>query len=228
MLPVLALVGRPNVGKSTLFNQLTGSRDALVADFPGLTRDRRYGFGNFEGNSFIVIDTGGLGDSTEELDSLAASQAQIAMDEADYVVFVVDHRDGLTPADQKIAEHLRRSNKLVAIAVNKSEGLSSELAEAEFYDLGLGSPVSIAALHGHRISSLMQKVLSPVISDAATDKTDSGIESNNGPHLAVIGRPNVGKSTLINRLIGANRLVTSSTPGTTRDSILVPCKRGDS
>ena len=226
MLPAVALVGRPNVGKSTLFNQLTGSRDALVADYPGLTRDRRYGFGNFEGQSFIVIDTGGLGDSTEELESLAAEQAQIAMEEADSVVFVVDHREGLTAADQDIADHLRSSNKIVTIAVNKSEGLAPELAEAEFYSLGLGSPVGIAALHGRGIIALMGEVLAPFEVNEKSGESDDDTRTNEKPHLAVIGRPNVGKSTLINRLLGSDRMVTSSQPGTTRDSVLVPCERG--
>jgi GTP-binding protein len=227
MLPAIALVGRPNVGKSTLFNQLTGSRDALVADYPGLTRDRRYGFGNFEGRSFIVIDTGGLGDSTEELESLAAEQAHIAMEEADLVVFVVDHRDGLTAADQNIADQLRSSNKLVTIAVNKSEGLAPELAEAEFHRLGLGSPVGIAALHGRGLITLMGTVLAPFEVNEELDESGDDIRGSEKPHLAVVGRPNVGKSTLINRLLGADRMVTSSQPGTTRDSVLVPCERGD-
>jgi len=226
MLPAVALVGRPNVGKSTLFNQLTGSRDALVADYPGLTRDRRYGFGNFEGRSFIAIDTGGLGNDTGEVDSLAAQQAQIAMDEADVVVLVVDYREGLTAADQHIAERLRSANTPVTIAVNKSEGVAPELAEAEFHSLGLGSPVGVAALHGRRVATLMREVLDPF---APVPGLEAGDEPDrlDGPRLAVVGRPNVGKSTLINRLLGAERLVTSAEPGTTRDSVLVPCQRGD-
>ncbi len=226
MLPAVALVGRPNVGKSTLFNQLTGSRDALVADYPGLTRDRRYGFGNFKGSSFIVIDTGGLGYDTDEVVALAAQQAQIAMDEADAVVLVLDYREGLTAADQQIVERLRSSNKLITIAVNKSEGVTPELAEAEFHSLGLGSPVSIAALHGRRIATLMQEVLSPFAQESGVQGGDE-LGRLKVPRLAVVGRPNVGKSTLINRLLGAERLVTSAEPGTTRDSILVPCRRGD-
>ena len=226
MLPAVALVGRPNVGKSTLFNQLTESRDALVADYPGLTRDRRYGFGNFEGQPFIVIDTGGLGDSTGELESLAAEQAQVAMEEADSVIFVVNHREGLTAADQDIADQLRSSNKLVTIAVNKSEGLASELAEAEFYALGLGSPIGIAALHGRRLADLMREVLVPFEVNKESIGPDSDSKGSDKPHLAVIGRPNVGKSTFINRLLGTDRMVTSSQPGTTRDSVLVPCERG--
>ena len=225
MLPAVALVGRPNVGKSTLFNQITGSRDALVADYPGLTRDRRYGFGHFEGQSFVVIDTGGLGDDTGELGALAARQTQVAMDETDAVVFVVDHREGLTAADQFIAERLRGSSKPVTVAVNKSEGLAPELAEAEFHSLGLGAPVSIAALHGRRVSVLLRGVLAPFDAPRAVRATGSP-DRREGPRLAVVGRPNVGKSTLINRLLGSERLVTSPEPGTTRDSVLVPCRRG--
>ena len=223
MLPAVALVGRPNVGKSTLFNQLTGSRDALVADFPGLTRDRRYGFGKRDGRTFLVVDTGGLGDDMSDTGALAALQTEIAVDEADAIVFVVDYKDGLTAADERVAEQLRSSNKPVTVAVNKSEGLEPELAEAEFHSLGLGAPVSIAALHGRRLAALMTKVLVPF------DEADAGEldDSLSGPHVAVVGRPNVGKSTLINRLLGSARLVTSPEPGTTRDSVLVPCERNE-
>jgi GTP-binding protein len=223
MLPAVALVGRPNVGKSTLFNQLTRSRDALVADIPGLTRDRRYGFGIHDGQRFLVVDTGGLGDEAGELSALAARQTEIALDEADAVVFVVDYKEGLTAADERVAEQLRSTNKPVTIAVNKSEGLAPELAEAEFHSLGLGAPVSIAALHGRRLGELMTRVLVPF--DAADVGELDGLQS--GPHVAVVGRPNVGKSTLINRLLGSARLVTSAEPGTTRDSVLVPCERDD-
>jgi GTP-binding protein len=223
MLPAVALVGRTNVGKSTLFNQLTGSRDALVADFPGLTRDRRYGFGKRDGRSFVVVDTGGLGDGVSDTAALAALQTEIAVDEADAIVFVVDYKDGLTAADERVAEQLRTANKPVTVAVNKSEGMGPELAEAEFHSLGLGAPVSIAALHGRRLAELMTRVLGPF------DEADAGEidESLRGPHVAVVGRPNVGKSTLINRLLGSARLVTSPEPGTTRDSVLVPCERND-
>lgn len=223
MLPAIALVGRPNVGKSTLFNQLTGSRDALVADFPGLTRDRRYGFGKHDGAAFLVIDTGGLGDDAGGLGALAAQQTEIALEEADAIVFVVDYKDGLVAADERIAEQLRMSNKPITVAVNKSEGLAPELAEAEFHSLGLTSPVGIAALHSRRLGELMRRVLEPF--DAVAD-SDAG-HSAEGPHVAVVGRPNVGKSTLINRLLGSARLVTSAEPGTTRDSVLVPCERGE-
>ena len=223
MLPAIALVGRPNVGKSTLFNQLTGSRDALVADFPGLTRDRRYGFGKHDGAAFLVIDTGGLGYDTGELGTLAAQQTAVALEEADAVVFVVDYKDGLTAADERVAEQLRTANKPITVAVNKSEGLAPELAEAEFHSLGLTAPVGIAALHSRRLGELMTRVLEPFDAVADGDSEDSA----GGPHVAVVGRPNVGKSTLINRFLGSARLVTSAEPGTTRDSVLVPCERGD-
>ena len=234
MLPVVALVGRPNVGKSTLFNQLTRSRDALVADYPGLTRDRRYGFADAGGRTMVVIDTGGLANDEGELASLAARQALAAMDEADAVVFVVDCREGLTAADDHIARRLRVRGKPVIVAVNKSEGLAPELAAAEFHALGLGFPISIAALHGRRISVLQGAILELFPEDAdAPEATATDTASNDTaaterferPRLAVVGRPNVGKSTLINRLLGTERLITSPIPGTTRDSVLVPCER---
>ena len=224
MLPVVALVGRPNVGKSTLFNQFTRSRDALVADYPGLTRDRRYGFADFRGRTVVVIDTGGLGDGQGELASRAARQAQAAMDEADAVVFVVDCHEGLTAADEQIAQRLRVDGKPVVVAVNKAEGLAPELAEAEFHPMGLGRLVSIAALHGRRIPALVSAVLE-LFADEGDDSEATAVERLQGPRLAVVGRPNVGKSTLINRLLGTERLVTSPVPGTTRDSVLVPCER---
>ncbi|HEY5622984.1 MAG TPA: ribosome biogenesis GTPase Der [Gammaproteobacteria bacterium] len=223
MLPAIALVGRPNVGKSTLFNQLTGSRDALVADFPGLTRDRRYGYGKHGGKAFLVIDTGGLGGDADELAKLAAEQTHIALDEADAVVLVVDYKDGLTAADERVVEQLRACDKPVTVAVNKTEGLGPEIAAAEFHSLGLGEPISIAALHGSRIRELLERALEPFEAEAQEASDDS----RESPHVAVVGRPNVGKSTLINRLLGEARLVTSAEPGTTRDSVFVPCERGD-
>ncbi len=220
MLPAVALVGRPNVGKSTLFNRLTRTRDALVADFPGLTRDRRYGFGSHGERRFIVIDTGGLaiGDSGT-ITSLVAEQVDLAIDEANAVVFVVDHRSGLTAEDARIAERLRRESKPLVIAVNKAEGVLGEIAAAEFHALGLADVFGIAALHGQGVDELLDAVLAPF---AVSDET---LDEAFGPKVAVIGRPNVGKSTLINRLLGTNRLITSPEPGTTRDSILVPCER---
>ncbi|HEX7081411.1 MAG TPA: ribosome biogenesis GTPase Der [Gammaproteobacteria bacterium] len=220
MLPAVALIGRPNVGKSTLFNRLTQTRDALVADYPGVTRDRRYGYAEQDGRAYLVIDTGGLG-AGGDLRTLIERQVDAALAQADAVVLVVDHRDGLTPEDQRIAERLRRSGKPVTVAVNKAEGAPAEIAEAEFFGLGFGRPFRIAALHGQGVSTLMAAVLAPFGEpEAAPERTE-----DLGPRLAVIGRPNVGKSTLINRLLGDERLVTSPEPGTTRDSIVVPCER---
>jgi GTPase len=225
MLPAVALVGRPNVGKSTLFNRLTATRDALVADYPGLTRDRRYGVGRAADRKFIVIDTGGLvsGDS-DAMTTLVAEQVGIAIEEADTVVLVVDHKSGLTPQDVAVAERLRRESKPVVIAVNKAEGVPGEIAEAEFHTVGLGTPVGISALHGQGVDALLLAALS---SFPAGEETDPNAETEQGPKVAVIGRPNVGKSTLINRLLGENRLITSPEPGTTRDSIHVPVERDD-
>ena len=222
MLPAVALVGRPNVGKSTLFNQLTRSRDALVADFPGLTRDRRYGYAEADGRRFLVVDTGGLGDDESELGRLAARQTALAIAETDVIVFVVDHADGLTGADERIAAELRGVDKPVILAVNKAEGVAPEIAEAEFHALGLGTPVSIAALHGRRLNVLSRAMLE-VLPETAAEPPE--LDEDTGPGVAVVGRPNVGKSTLINRLIGAERMVTSAAPGTTRDSVRVPCER---
>jgi GTP-binding protein len=220
MLPAVALVGRPNVGKSTLFNRLTRTRDALVADFPGLTRDRRYGLATHGERRFIVIDTGGLAATDSgAMTSLVTEQVDLAIEEANAVVFVVDHRDGLTPEDVRIAERLRRESKPVAIAVNKAEGILGEIAAAEFHALGLADAFGIAALHGHGVDALLDSVLAPFPAE------EEVLDEELGPKIAVIGRPNVGKSTLINRLLGTNRLITSPEPGTTRDSILVPCER---
>jgi GTP-binding protein len=225
MLPAVALVGRPNVGKSTLFNRLTATRDALVADYPGFTRDRRYGVGRTEERKFIVIDTGGLTApaNTDEMTALVAKQVEIAIEEADTVVLVVDHRSGLTDDDVRVAERLRRVAKPVVIAVNKSEGVPGELAEAEFHALGVGTPVGISATHGQGVEALMRAALAPFA--AGDDAAEAALEAELGPKVAVIGRPNVGKSTLINRLLGENRLITSPEPGTTRDSVHVPCER---
>ncbi|HEX6995028.1 MAG TPA: ribosome biogenesis GTPase Der [Gammaproteobacteria bacterium] len=219
MLPAVALIGRPNVGKSTLFNRLTRTRDALVADYPGLTRDRRYGYARFGHRPYLVIDTGGLG-AGGGLEPLVEKQVDAALEQADVVILVVDHRDGITAEDERIAERLRRSGKRVAVAVNKAEGVEAELAGADFFRLGFGTPFAISALHGHGVDALIESVLEPFEPGEADE-----IDAVEGPKLAVIGRPNVGKSTLINRLIGDERLVTSDEPGTTRDSIVVPCER---
>ena len=219
MLPAVALIGRPNVGKSTLFNRLTRTRAALVADHPGLTRDRRYGYARLGGRPYLVIDTGGLGVG-DGLESLVEKQADAALEQSDAVILVVDHRDGITAEDERIADRLRRAGKPVTVAVNKAEGVEFSVAGADFFRLGFGTPHAIAALHGHGVDALMEQVLTP-FEAAELDE----IEAEEGPKLAVIGRPNVGKSTLINRLIGSERLVTSDVPGTTRDSIVVPCER---
>jgi GTP-binding protein len=224
MLPAVALVGRPNVGKSTLFNRLTATRDALVADYPGTTRDRRYGIGRAADRKFIVIDTGGLtAEDSGAMTALVAAQVEIAIEEADTVVLVVDHKSGLTADDTQIAERLRREAKAVVIAVNKAEGVPGEIAEAEFHALGIGTPVGISATHGQGVDALMLAALAPF----PADEEEGDAEGELGPKVAVIGRPNVGKSTLINRLLGENRLITSPEPGTTRDSIYVPCERDD-
>lgn len=222
MLPAVALVGRPNVGKSTLFNQLTKSRDALVADQPGMTRDRRYGLARADKRNYLVIDTGGLGgDAPELIETGVVRQVDLALEEANVIVFVVDCRAGLTAADLRIAESLRRSGKPVVVASNKSEGLAPEIAEVDFHQLGLGAPVGISALHSKGLRALQAKILEPFADLPEEDPLPDAA----GPKLAVVGRPNVGKSTLINRLLGTDRMITSPEPGTTRDSVLVPCER---
>jgi GTP-binding protein len=225
MLPAVALVGRPNVGKSTLFNRLTATRDALVADYPGLTRDRRYGIGRAAGRRFIVIDTGGLVTAQPDaMAALVAEQVEVAIEEADAVVLVVDYKSGLTPEDTAVAERLRREGKSVVVAVNKAEGVPAEIAEAEFHSLGLGVPVGISAVHGHGVDALLRNVLAPY---PEGDDAEAQDDTERVPKIAVIGRPNVGKSTLVNRLLGENRLITSPEPGTTRDSIEVAVERGE-
>jgi GTP-binding protein len=221
MLPVVALVGRPNVGKSTLFNVLTGTRDALVADVPGLTRDRKYGFGDSPPHRFIVVDTGGLIESPRGVAELMARQTRRAIEEADRVVFVVDGQGGLDPADRFVADVLRKSGKPVTVAVNKSEDRDAAIMTAEFHEAGFGEPLAISAAHRQGIGELMERVLDG-LEPAATDMPgDEGREIR----VCVIGRPNVGKSTLINRLVGDERLVTFDEPGTTRDAVEVPFER---
>ncbi len=220
MLPVVAIVGRPNVGKSTLFNRLTRTRDALVADFPGLTRDRQYGFGRIGPLPYIVIDTGGLAGAADGVDELMERQTLKALEEADRVVFLVDGREGLTAADEHVAALVRRRDVPVMLAVNKAEGLDEDLAASEFHALGLGDPVAISATHGDRVSAMMDEVLGSFErGDGTADEPAERIT------VAVIGRPNVGKSTLINRLLGEERLVAFDQPGTTRDSVRVPFSR---
>jgi GTP-binding protein len=221
MLPVVALVGRPNVGKSTLFNALTGTRDALVADVPGLTRDRKYGFGESTPWRFIVVDTGGLVESPRGISELMAKQTARAIEEADRVVFLVDGRGGLDPADRYVADVLRRSGKPVTVAVNKSEDLDSAVVSAEFHAFGFGEPLAISAAHRQGIDGLLERALTglPPAAPGAGEAPADAIR------VCVIGRPNVGKSTLINRLVGEERVITFDEPGTTRDAVEVPFER---
>lgn len=227
MVPVIALVGRPNVGKSTLFNQLTRSRDALVADFPGLTRDRKYGEGSLNEQDFIVIDTGGISGDEAGIDSAMAEQSLLAIDEADVVVFLVDGRAGLNPADEMIANHLRRSSKPYHLVVNKTDGIDPLVAVSDFYALGLSEPIAIAASHGRGVKSLAEFVLADFVEEEVEDQAtlDSKEQIEKSTRIAVIGRPNVGKSTLVNRLLGEDRVVVYDQPGTTRDSIYIPYQR---
>jgi len=223
MIPVIALVGRPNVGKSTLFNRLTRTRDALVADVPGLTRDRKYGDGKVGDWPFIVIDTGGLSGAAEDLDGLMAQQAWQAIREADLVFFLVDGRTGLTASDEMVAMALRRAGKSVVLVVNKTDGVDADSAMAEFHALGLGDPVPIAAAHGRGIAALMNRAME-MLPPGATSDADG--ETGSGRiRVAVAGRPNVGKSTLINRMLGEERVLAFDQPGTTRDSIFIPFAR---
>jgi len=219
MKPVIAIVGRPNVGKSTLFNVLTQSRDALVADYPGLTRDRKYGHGSFDNNNFIVIDTGGLSGENEELDEHMAAQTLHAIEESSVVLFLVDARDGMTAADENIAAHIRRTGKTVYLVLNKTDGLDAEMVASEFYALGLGDPIAIAASHNRGTRPLLEKVLQPFEQD------EPEIDEERGIKVAFVGRPNVGKSTLVNRVLGEERVVVFDMPGTTRDSIFIPFER---
>jgi len=219
---VIALVGRPNVGKSTLYNRLTKTRDALVADMPGLTRDRRYGRAELEGREFIVIDTGGL-TGGDGIDAYIASQAKLAMEEADAILFLVDGREGLCAGDEDIARQLRMLNKPVFLTVNKTERQDKSLAGAEFHALGLGMPHGISSSHGEGISSLLDEVFAQL--PAVEEEPESDVET--GAKVAVIGRPNVGKSTLVNRLLGEDRVLAFDMPGTTRDSIHIPFEYED-
>ena len=215
--PVLALVGRPNVGKSTLFNRLTGTHAALVLDQPGLTRDRQYGAGQFEGKRFVVVDTGGLfPESDDALSKMAEQQAKLAIDEADRILFIVDARAGLTPKDQSIAANLRKTGKPLTLIANKTEG-GGKSGAGEFFALGFGAPASISAEHGEGVPELLRDLLKDVpVAEAVEPSRFEALR------ITVIGRPNVGKSTLINRLLGEERMLAADKPGTTRDSIEVP------
>ena len=217
MLPIVVIVGRPNVGKSTLFNRLTRTRDAIVADAPGITRDRHYGRGLIGGKPYLVVDTGGFEPvATEGIFHEMARQTRQAVDEADAVLFVVDARSGLTNQDRTIADELRKSGRRIWLVVNKAEGMRGEIAGAEFHALGIGEPLSIAAAHGENVSDLMDEVLAELPASQGADADDA-----KQPRIAVVGRPNVGKSTLVNALIGAERMIVFDQPGTTRDSIYI-------
>jgi GTP-binding protein len=223
MIPVIALVGRPNVGKSTLFNCLTKTRDALVADYAGLTRDRKYGDVLYQERKFIAIDTGGLSGESEGIDGVMADQARQAIRESDLVLFMVDSRAGLTAADLQIASHLRTHGKTTLIVANKIDGQQPEVAMAPFYELGLGDVVGVAAAHNRGINSLMEIVCEKL--PLATEEIAEENVAEKGIKIAVVGRPNVGKSTLVNRMLGEDRVVVFDLPGTTRDSIYIRYER---
>ena len=217
MLPVIALVGRPNVGKSTLFNRLTRSRDALVADQPGLTRDRQYGVGRIGDCPYVVVDTGGISGEREGVEVLMDRQVRLAIEEADHIFYLVDAREGLAGADEQIAAELRKTGKPITVVANKAESLDSDIAGTEFHALGLGDPVAISSAHGRGVKPLVNTVL-----EAFPPAEEEDASEQRGTQIAVVGRPNVGKSTLINQLLGEERLVAFDKPGTTRDSIKVP------
>lgn len=226
MKPVIALVGRPNVGKSTLFNRMTKSRDAIVADFAGLTRDRHYGDGRLGDREFICVDTGGFEpDSSTGIVKEMAKQTRQAVAEADAVVFVVDVRGGLSAQDHDIARYLRSVNKRVFLAANKAEGMSESPLLGEFFELGMGAPHPVSAAHGQGIRSLLEAVLEDFHFDEDEDGAEGEDLADKPIRLAVAGRPNVGKSTLINTWLGEERLVAFDMPGTTRDAITVPFER---
>jgi len=220
MLPVIALVGRPNVGKSTLFNFLTKSREALVADFPGLTRDRQYGRVKRGHRDCLVVDTGGITDDVDGVESMAKKQVNMALIEADIVFFMVDAREGINASDYVIASMLRKLGKPIVLVTNKTDGIDADVAVADFYALSLGEPVKIAASHGRGVFELLA-----LVDEILPETTQVVAEDEQGIAVAVVGRPNVGKSTLVNRLLGEERVVVFDEPGTTRDSIYIPFER---
>jgi len=223
VIPTLVIVGRPNVGKSTLFNRLTRSRDAIVADIPGLTRDRHYGRGRVGHKSYIVVDTGGL--EPVALDGVMQAMAQqtlLAIDEADAVALVVDGRQGLTAQDRAIAQQLRKTGRRIWLVVNKAEGMQPATVNAEFHELALGDPLAISAAHGDGVSDLAE-LMTADFAERVEPAEDAADESR--PRIAIVGRPNVGKSTLVNALLGEERVVVFDQPGTTRDSIYIDFER---
>ena len=222
MKPTIVLVGRPNVGKSTLFNRLTRSRDALVADQPGLTRDRHYGIGRVGDRDYLVVDTAGFDPVAKEgIMHEMARQAEQAIAEADVLLFLVDGRAGRTPHDEHIATRLRRAGRPVHLVVNKAEGLDRAIVAADFHALGLGDPLPVSAAHGDGIKQLIEIVLDTLPPDGDKESTE-----DEGPKVAIVGRPNVGKSTLVNTLLGEERVIAFDLPGTTRDAISIPFERG--
>ena len=241
MVPVIALVGRPNVGKSTLFNRLTRTRDAIVGDLSGLTRDRQYGEAKWQGRTYIVIDTGGISGDEDGIDSKMAEQSLQAIEEADAVLFMVDARAGLCAADQMIGEHLRKRNKRTFLVANKVDNIDPDLARAEFSPLGMGDALAIAGAHGRGITQMLETALGDFPKDPVDEAFDPdeevaegeeakripGPSEKDGIKLAIIGRPNVGKSTLVNRMLGEDRVIVYDQAGTTRDSIYIPFERDD-
>jgi GTP-binding protein len=220
MIPVIAIVGRPNVGKSSLFNGLTQTHDAVVEDMPGVTRDRHYGKGRLGSSPYMVIDTGGIGMGEEGLEGLTAQQATQAISEAHVVLFIVDARAGLVSADQLIAASLRRLNKSIILVVNKVDGLNPDIAISDFHSLGLGKPIPISSAHHHNFDVLVETFSSYFPKDITAP-----LEDTEGIKIAIVGKPNAGKSTLINRFLGEERVIVSDVPGTTRDSIYVSLER---
>src|SRR3990167_2846907 len=221
MLPVVAIVGRPNVGKSTLFNRLTRTRDAVISAFPGTTRDRQFGEVHVDSRHFILIDTGGITAEKDEVDQLITRQALQAIQDADKVLFVVDGKSGITPEDRSIAETLRRSGKPIILAVNKTESIDPSIGVADSFELGIGKPHAIAAAHGTGVTKLLEKLF------PEPNEKPEEIDEKAGIKLAIVGRPNVGKSTLTNRMLGEERVIVHDTAGTTRDSIYIPLERFD-
>ncbi len=219
--PIVVLVGRPNVGKSTMFNRLTKTQNALVADYPGLTRDRQYGEAIFENKSFIVVDTGGLGVEDAEIDALMSQQSEIALQEANFIFFLVDAISGLTSVDEKIFAKLRKLNKPLSLIINKIDGLDEHLVALDFQKWGLSSIFCVSASHGRGFMNLLQTVTADFAENAPN------LDDEQVTKVALVGRPNVGKSTLINRIFGEDRVVVYDIPGTTRDSIVIPFIRND-